>query len=84
MCNYAYMLNHGLGLQTDKEEAARYYKMAADEGNANAMFIYACMLENGDGIAPNEAEASIYYKKAADNGNEEAIQKMNNGECNIF
>ena len=42
----------------DKQETAKYMKMAADNGNADAMNYYAQMLENGDGIPIDYKEAS--------------------------
>ena len=62
MITYATMLYKGDGIAVNKKEAVRYYKMAADKGNENAMFIYAAMLYKGDGIAVNKIEAARYYK----------------------
>lgn len=37
MFNYASMLESGDGIAANAEEAARYYKMAADSGNQDAL-----------------------------------------------
>ena len=34
----------GEGISLNKEESIKYFKMAADEGNPNAMFNYAVIL----------------------------------------
>ena len=39
--------------------------MAADKGNATAMYNYAIMLKKGDGIEVNKSEAAHYFKMAA-------------------
>ena len=56
------MLNEGDGIESNKEEAAKYYKMAADKGHIESMFSYASMLNEGDGIDENKTEAAKYYK----------------------
>ena len=40
MCNLGLMLENGTGSAVDKREAARYYKMAADNGNTNGLKHY--------------------------------------------
>lgn len=50
MNNYAFMLQHGNGIQIDKEIVAKYYKMAADLGNSNAMNNYNFLLAKGNDV----------------------------------
>lgn len=57
----------------NKEEAAKYYKIAADNGQINAMNNYALMIDNGEGVKMNKEEAAKYYKIAADKGDINAI-----------
>ena len=58
------------GLPKDEREAARLYKLAADQGNAgrqvNLGFLYAQGL---GGLPKDEHEAARLYKLAADQGN---------------
>ncbi|KAK8836822.1 hypothetical protein M9Y10_037346 [Tritrichomonas musculus] len=58
----------------NKPEAAYYFKMAADQGDDEAMFKYANMLRKGDGISFSKGRAVKYYKKAIDKGNIKAIE----------
>lgn len=54
--------------QVDKQEASRFFKMAADLRDAKSMFQYGSMLDTGDGIPVNKKGASRYYKMSADLG----------------
>ena len=54
MFNYAAILKDGDGISMNKKEAARYFKMAADKGQENAILNYATILKDGDGIAMNK------------------------------
>ena len=70
---YALMLDKGLGVDIDKKEAIRYYKMAIDKGNDKAMNNYALLLHHGDGVAVDKEEAIKYYKKSIEKGNTSAM-----------
>ena len=63
----ANMLYRGEGIKMNKEEAAKYFKMAADEGDINAITGYAILLKNSEGISMNKEEAAKYFKMASDN-----------------
>lgn len=69
MNNYANFLFYGKGIEVDKEQAAHFYKSAADKGNDFAMNNYANMLMNGKGIEVDKKEAFNYFGKAANAGN---------------
>ena len=66
MLLYGHFLANGLGVPADKKEAARYFKIDADQGLRQACFEYAQMLFNGDGIEMNVMEGIHYCKLAAD------------------
>lgn len=70
------MLNHGIGVSVDYKEAARYYKLAADQGNLPGMSNYGVCLEMGCGVPMDKAEALKYYRRAADDGNKEAKRNL--------
>ena len=55
LCN---MLYNGEGIQINKKEAAKYFKIATDE----------CDTQKGDGISMNKEDAEKYLKMAADEG----------------
>lgn len=61
---------NGLGIKENLSKAVKYYKMAADQGNAEAMVCYANALyrENQD----NLDESLKWYRKSAELGNSRA------------
>lgn len=61
------MVKSGEMFETEgnKEEALRYFKMAAEKNNVKGMKIYADKLYNGEKFDENKAVAFDYYKKAA-------------------
>lgn len=50
------MLKLGDGVSSDKQESVCYFKMAADNGDAEMKILYANMLNIGDGVQVNEQE----------------------------
>lgn len=52
------MLYNGEGIQINKKEASKYFKIAADE----------CDTKKGDRISMNKEDAEKYLKMAADEG----------------
>ena len=54
------------GIEPNKEEAARYFKLSVDKDNTKSMLYYAFMLYEGEGISKNKEEAAQYYKLASD------------------
>lgn len=82
MNSYATMLKDGDGVEASQADAARYYKMAADKGNASSMYNYEHLLRNGEGVKTNKKEAIRYYKMSK--GNDEAIRyKMSADKGNV-
>jgi TPR repeat protein len=59
-------------LPKDMTEAARWYRKAAEAGDAEAALALGRMLRDGDGIESNSAEAARWLKVAADAGSAEA------------
>ena len=62
MFDYALKLYTGKDVDLNKKEAAKYYKMAADLGQSEAIHNYAMMLKKGEGIKVNKKEARKYMK----------------------
>ena len=56
------------------ELAAKWYRLAADAGNADAQYKLGTYYEYGHGVMRNETTAYKWYIKAADNGNEESLR----------
>ena len=59
MFKYGCMLLCRDGVSVDKEEAARYFKMAVDKGETDSMNNYGMMLQSGEGIEKNASEVKL-------------------------
>jgi TPR repeat protein len=69
---YGLCLENGRGIGFDQVEAARYYKMSGDQGNAQGQCHYGKCLEHGRGVDRDEVAADHYYLLAASQGVAEA------------
>jgi TPR repeat protein len=58
----------GLGVSKNEVDAARYYNLSADQGNAYVQYSYGFCLANGRGVLKNDVEAVRYFKLLADQG----------------
>ena len=65
-----------MGVEMDYEEAAQWYRMAAEQGDSDAQFNLATMYANGDGVELNMDEAIRWLQKSADQGDEEAKEQL--------
>jgi hypothetical protein len=50
------------------QEAASWYRKAAEQGHKEAQYRYAYLLDKGSGVKKNQAEAAKWFKKAAEQG----------------
>src|ERR1051326_5820390 len=55
-------------LQTNKAEAVRWYRRAAEQGHAVAQYELGFCYESGQGVTKDEVEAVRWYRKAAEQG----------------
>jgi alpha/beta superfamily hydrolase len=62
----------GNGVARDPAEAVRWYRAAAERGNADAQNDLAVMYDAGDGVAEDDAEAVRWYRRASAAGNPSA------------
>ena len=63
------MYDLGAGVPENNAEAARWYHLAAVQGNAHAQFSLGIMHATGRGVPENNAEAVRWYRLAAVQGN---------------
>ena len=56
------------GSREDYPEAMRWFRMAADQGDARASYNIGVLYERGWGVAQDYSEAMRWYRKAADQG----------------
>lgn len=65
-CSLGYIYASGKpGIAKNMTEAARWYKIAADGGDASAQLVYAIMLLQGEPVAKDEAQGLRYLRLAA-------------------
>ena len=62
------MFERGHGVPQSNVEAARWFRKAADQGDAGAQYYLGNMFEQGRGVALSDVEAARWYRKAADQG----------------
>jgi hypothetical protein len=64
------------GVALDDADAARLYRLAAEQGHAEAQFHLGFMFEHGKGVAQDAAEAIRWYRLAAEQGHAHAQIKL--------
>jgi hypothetical protein len=57
-------------------EAAKWYRMSAEEGYAEAQYELGAMYYGGEGITQNNSEALKWFRKSADQGNSDAQNSL--------
>ena len=63
------MFYYGKGVPQDYNEAIRWYRKSADQGDAMAQYGLAFMYDRGTGLPQDYAEAVRWGRKAAEQGN---------------
>jgi len=65
------------GIEVNHTEAAKWYKLAAEQGHSDAQYLFGHMLEFGYGdIDKNLEEAFKWYERAAERGNDDSQRKL--------
>jgi len=67
------------GVATDNAEAAKWYGMAADQGQLEGIYHLATMNARGLGIEKNEKEGAELYRKGAELGSADCVMAL--GRC---
>ena len=70
------MYVRGLGVPKDYKESARWFKSAAEQGNAGAQFEVGMMYYKGEGVSSDLKESARWFKLAADQGNKQAKKAL--------
>ena len=60
------MVTAGITPWGSNGKALKWFRKAAEQGNANAMRYLGRMYENGQGVAQDYSEAARWYQKAAE------------------
>ena len=73
------MYAQGQGVPQNDVEAVKWYRLAADRGNAASQLALARMYETGRGVPQSDVEVATWYRRAADR-EPMADQKMQHSE----
>jgi TPR repeat protein len=63
----------GNGVPQDNTEAARWFRLAADQGEATAQGNLGALYHAGIGVPQDNAEAARWFRLAADQGHPNAL-----------
>ena len=63
------MYANGWGVTQDVDEAVKWYRKAAEQGDANAQCNLGFMYEEGRGVTKDDREAVKWFRKSAEQGN---------------
>ncbi|MQN39338.1 sel1 repeat family protein, partial [Prevotella copri] len=66
--NLGVCYNNGRGVAQSYEEAVKWYRKSADQGDSAAQFNLGCCYENGQGVPQCYDEAIKWYRKSAEQG----------------
>ena len=76
--NLGNMYSNGRGVQQDRAEAVRWYRLAAEQGFARAQTNLGVMYSDGRGVQQDRAEAVRWYRLAAEQGFARAQTNLGN------
>jgi len=71
------MYADGRGVPQDNATAVALYRLAAEEGIAEAQWFLGTMYQFGDGVIQDRVYAHMWYNIAASAGNENAVELRN-------
>jgi TPR repeat protein len=77
-----YMYDIGRGVPQDYVEAAKWYRMAAEQGDASAQSNLGIMYRRGLGVPQDDAEAVKWFRLAAEQGITQAQYNLGNRYAN--
>ena len=66
------MYENGQGVPQNNAEAVKWYRLAADQGLAQAQFNLGVMYDDGRGVPQDDVQAVQWYRLAADQGHARA------------
>ena len=73
---------NGEGVEQSNEEAAKWYRFAAEQGDSIAQYNLGNCYENGEGVEQSYEEAEKWYRKAAEQGDSDAQEALTELEYN--
>jgi len=70
------MYRNGQGVPQDHAEALKWYRRAAEQGDAAAQYNLGQMYRTGQGVPQDHAEALKWYRRAAEQGDADAQHNL--------
>ena len=70
------MYRDGRGVTRDDEEAVRWFRAPAEQGDAFGQVNLGWMYEQGRGVSRDRLEAARWYRLAADQGDADAQRRL--------
>lgn len=70
------MFEQGQGIPRDTALAAKYYRMAAEQGHAGSQNNLGTLYESGDGVPQDKSMALDLYRQAAGGGDANAASNL--------
>ena len=67
--------NNGEGVAKDQQEAVRWFRMAAEQGDAEAQYNLGLSYANGEGVAKDQGDAWAQYNLGNAYNNGEGVAK---------
>ena len=66
------MYAKGRGVPKDDAEAVKWYRQAAEQGDADAQFVLGVKYDSGQGVPKDDAESVKWHRKAAEQSDADA------------
>ena len=66
------MYDLGRGVPQDDQEAVKWFRLSAEQGNAKAQYNLGAMYANGEGVPQDYKEAVKWYRLSAEQGDAKA------------
>lgn len=70
------MYDNGLGVERDVQQAAYWYRRAAEQGLPRAQFNLGLMYESGEGVSADRQASLTWVRRSAEQGYAEAQDKL--------
>ena len=74
--NIGDMYFHGEGVEKNYNEAFKWFRKSAEQGNAIGQYNLGRMYNNGEGVKQDKKEAIKWFRKSAEQGNEKAKEAL--------
>jgi len=73
-----FMNDEGLGVTRDYKAAVKWYKLAAEQGDADAQYNLGVMYSSGKGVIQNYTLAHMWWNISASQGDKDATKNRDN------